>query len=192
MSSQVTLSSMLSRVSPSPPPLGSPGLPVLRRSPRSSQSQSQSWSWSRSESQSQTHAQLPKTIAYIFTHGLFKRTLLSSVPPSVQYTCMQLSCDYSTKVLGTRLASTGNLIKHYNTHHKDVPTSVTEERQMKKPDQSQKPDFFRKYGSGIGDHIRKLSLYVIVSNNLLLSLVESPSFRALIEALNPAVLLISR
>jgi hypothetical protein len=32
---------------------------------------------------------------------------------------------------------------------------------------------------------------MIVSNNLLLSLVESPLFRALIKALNPVVMLIS-
>jgi hypothetical protein len=63
---------------------------------------------------------------------------------------------------------------------------------MKKPDQPGRPDFFRKYSSGNGDHIRKLILHMIVSNNLPLSLVESPSFRALIEALNPAVLPISR
>jgi hypothetical protein len=67
-----------------------------------------------------------------------------------------------------------------------MPTSIAEERQLKKPE---KPEFFRKYsaGTGIGDHIQKLILYVIVSNNLLLSLVESPSFRALIEALNLAI-----
>jgi hypothetical protein len=104
---------------------------------------------------------------------------------------MQISYNYSTKILGTRLASTSNLIKHYNNHHKDVLTSVTEERQMKKPDQLGRPDFFRKYSSKTGDHIQKLTLNVIVSNNLLLSLVESPSFRALIEALNPTVLPIS-
>jgi hypothetical protein len=105
---------------------------------------------------------------------------------------MQLSCSYSTKILGTRLLSTGNLIKHYTTHHKDVPTSIAEERQMKKPDQPGRPEFFRKYGFGNGDHIRKLILYMIMSNNLPLSLVESPLFGALIEALNLAVLLISR
>jgi len=187
MSSQLTLSSMLLRVSPSPS-LGSPELPVLQRSPRSSQSQS------RSQSRSQSHGQptLPKTIAYIFTHGLFKRTLLLTDPPSVQYACIQLSCNYSTKILGIRLTSTGNLIKHYNNHHKDVLTSAIKEQQMKKLDQPKRPDFFRKYSSGTGDHIRKLILYVIVSNNLLLSLVESPSFRALIKALNLAVLPISR
>jgi hypothetical protein len=36
-----------------------------------------------------------------------------------------------------------------------------------------------------------LILYMIVSNNLPLSLVESPLFQALIEALNPTVMTIS-
>jgi len=63
---------------------------------------------------------------------------------------------------------------------------------MKKPDQLGRLDFFKKYSSKIRDHIRKLTLNVIVFNNLPLSLVESPSFRALIEALNPTVLPISR
>jgi hypothetical protein len=130
--------------------------------------------------------------AYIFTHGLFKRTLLETDPPSVQYTCLQSLCSYSTKIIGTKLQSTGNLNKHYVTHHKGVPTSVIEERQLRKPQKPETPDFFRKYNSRTGDHIRRLILYVIVSNNLPLSLVESPSFRALIEALNPAVMPISR
>jgi hypothetical protein len=63
---------------------------------------------------------------------------------------------------------------------------------MKKPDRPERLDFFRKYSSKTRDHIRKLILNVVVSNNLPLSLVESPSFRALIEALNPAILPISR
>jgi hypothetical protein len=105
---------------------------------------------------------------------------------------MQLSCNYSTKLPTTRVASTGNLIKHYTTHYKDIPTSAIEERQLKAPDRLERPDFFRKYNSGTEDYIRKLILNVIVSNNLPLSLVESPSFQTLIEALNPAVLPISR
>jgi hypothetical protein len=63
---------------------------------------------------------------------------------------------------------------------------------MKKPDQPRRPDFFRKYSSRNRDHIRKLILHMIVFNNLPLSLVEPRSFQALIEALNPAVLPISR
>jgi hypothetical protein len=89
---------------------------------------------------------------------------------------MQLSYNYSTKFVGTQLASTSNLIKHYNNYHKGVPTSVSKERQIKKPDQLERLDFFRKYSSKTGDYIWKLTLNVIVSNNLLLLLVESPSF----------------
>ena len=105
---------------------------------------------------------------------------------------MQLSCSYSTKILRTQLLSTSNLIKHYTTRYKGVLTSIAKERQMKKPDQPRRLDFFRNYSSRNGDYIRKLILHMIVSNNLPLSLVESPSFQALIEALNPAVLPISR
>jgi hypothetical protein len=123
---------MLSQASPSPPLLGSPELPVLQRSPRSS----------RSQSQSHVQPTLPKTISYIFTHGLFKRTLLETDPSSVQYTCMQKSCNYFSKILGTKLLSTGNLIKHYVTYYKDILTSVSKEQQMKKQHQPETPLFF--------------------------------------------------
>jgi hypothetical protein len=129
-------------------------------------------------------------MSYIFTHGLFKRTLLETDPPSVQYTLQSL-CNYFTKVVGTRLQSTGNLNQHYVIHHKGVPRSLIKERQLKNPQQPETPGFFRKYSSRIGDNIRRLTLNVIVSNNLPLSLVDSPSFRALVEALNPSVTPIS-
>ena len=131
-------------------------------------------------------------MSYIFTHGLFKRTLLEANPPSVQYTCLQSSCNYSTKVVGTKLQSTGNLNQHYVIHHKGILRSLIEERRLKNPQQPETPDFFRKYSSRIGDNIRRLTLNVIVSNNLPLSLVDSPSFQALVEALNPSITLISR
>jgi hypothetical protein len=165
MSSQLTLSSMASRRQRSQS-LGSPELPPLRRTSYSSQSQSQS----------NTQPTLPKTMAYVFTHGLFKRTLLDTDPPSVQYSCLQPSCNYSTKSIGTKLQSTGNLNQHYTVHHKGVPKSLIEERQLKKPQQPETSDFFRKYSSRTGDNIQRLILNVIVSNNLPLSLVESPSF----------------
>ena len=91
----------------------------------------------------------------------------------------------------TQVMSTSNLVKHYQTHHKDIPTSIAEDRQLKRP---KKAEFFKKYNARTttGDYIRKLILQAIVSNNLPLSLVESPSFRALIEGLNPAIQPISR
>jgi hypothetical protein len=91
---------------------------------------------------------------------------------------MQLLYNYFTKILRTRLLSTSNLIKHYTTCHKGVLTSATKERQLKKLDQLERLDFFKKYSFRIKtkDYIQKLILYIIVFNNLLLSLVESPSF----------------
>lgn len=187
----MSLQLRLSALSRRPRSSGSPELPPLRRSPTSSQSQSQSRSQSRSQSNSQPT--LPKTVSYIFTHGLFRRTLLKTNPPSVQYTCLQPRCNYSTKNAGLKLQSTSNLNQHYVVHHKEIPQSLQAERVLKKPEQPKTP-FFRKYGSrsGTSGTIRKLILYMIVSNNLPLSLVESTSFQALIEALNPTVMHISR
>ena len=126
---------------------------------------------------------LPKTNLYLFTHDLIRRTLLSTNPRSVLYNCTQPGCNYSKRMAGTQVTSTGNFVKHYNNQHKDIPTSLAEEKQLKKPERA---EFFWKYSSGSTstEHIWKLILYVIVSNNLPLSLVESQSFRTLIEALN--------
>ena len=163
MSSRLTSSSAIS------PALGSPQLPALRRSPRRPHGPST----------------LPKTNAYIFTKGLYQRTLLDTTPRSVQYTCTQLGCVYSRRMETIQVVSTGNLIKHYNNSHKNIPTSLAEEKQMETAKQ-EKPEFFRTYSSGsIDERFRKLILHVIVSNNLPLSLVESPSFQLLISTLNP-------
>ena len=72
-------------------------------------------------------------MSYIFTHSLFKCTLLETDPSSVRYTYLKSSCNYSTKVLGTKLQSTNNLNQHYIIHHKGIPRSLLEERQLKKP-----------------------------------------------------------
>jgi hypothetical protein len=97
------------------------------------------------------------------------------------------------KIVGLKLQSTSNLNQHYVVHYKEIPQSLQAERVLKKPEQPETPSFFRKYGSGSGinDTIWKLILHMIVSNNLPLSLVESTSFQALIEALNPTVMHIS-
>jgi len=87
--------------------------------------------------------------------------------------------------------STGNLNRHYTIYYKGVPTSLIKERQLKKPQQPKTLDFFRVYSSGTRDNIRRLILHVIVSNNLLLLLVESPLFWALINVLNLTITHIS-
>ena len=92
---------------------------------------------------------------------------------------MQLSCDYIVTMARTRLTSIGNLIKHYLFQHKGILTSEAEARKIESQSQSEveKPEFFRKYSIGLTiNHFQKLLFYIIMSNNLPLRLVESPSF----------------
>jgi hypothetical protein len=87
-------------------------------------------------------------------------------------------------MLSHRVLSTGNLLKHYHGRHKGVPTSSDEAKKL--TINPTKLEFFRKYDTGLGhEKARKLALDLIVSNNLKLSLVESPSFRAFVTAHNP-------
>jgi hypothetical protein len=103
---------------------------------------------------------------------------------------MQPGCKYQKRKDTVRVVSTGNFIKHYNKLHKGIPISHAEEKQLRKPEnEKDKPDFFRRYHTtgtmSAVELFRKLVLDIIVSNNLPLSLVESLSFRKLIETLNP-------
>jgi hypothetical protein len=120
--------------------------------------------------------QLPMSNAYIFTYSLFQRTALMTTPASVQYTCTQLNCKYSTTIPSAKVISTGNLLKHYYRQHKSIPTSCSDAKAWTKPAQPQSP-FFCKYSTGLSlKRYQKLLLNMIVKNNLLLSLVESALF----------------
>jgi hypothetical protein len=136
---------------------------------------------------------LPLTNAYIITQGLFRRTALMTVPASVQYTCTQPECKYQTIMPSQKLTSTGNLLKHYHGRHKGIPTSHSDAKAQKAQQtkaEAPQPSFFRKYNTGTGlspEQYRKLLLNMIVKNNLPLSLTDSPSFRELVDALNPLV-----
>ena len=108
----------------------SPDLPPLSKAkttkPSSTLSSTRSTipSSSRSLSSSamkSSNARLPQTHAYIFVHGLIQRTLLSTTPASVQYSCTQDHCKFSIKVPTTKVQSTSNFIKHYQAHHRNVP-----------------------------------------------------------------------
>lgn len=167
---------MSSDYSLTPPPASpEPELPVLPGGPQS-----------KASTPSSNLTDIPKSNAYIFTAGLFKRTQLDTTPLSVLYTCMQPNCKYETTMLSTKVTSIGNLLKHYHARHKGVATSQSEARQLST--NPLKPDFFCKYSTGLSqDKARKLALDLIVSNNLKLGLVESPSFRAFVAGHNPYV-----
>ena len=144
--------------------------------------------------QSNPSTRLPLSNAYIFTQGLFCRTALMTVPASVQYTCTQPECKYQTTMPSQKVTSTGNLLKHYHGRHKGIPTSHSDAKAQKAKARDPQPQFFRKYNTGTGtetrlspERYRKLLLNMIVKNNLPLSLTDSPSFRELVDALNPLV-----
>jgi hypothetical protein len=123
---------------------------------------------------------MPKTNAYVFTAGLFRRTLLGTSLASILYTCLQPECTFTTSTISTKILSTGNLLKHYYARHRDIPTSQQDAKVQSlktTATTTDKPDFFCKYPGGFNqDKSRKLTLDLIVSNNLQLSLVESVSF----------------
>jgi len=93
-------------------------------------------------------------------------------------------------MLSTKVTSTGNLLKHYHGRHRGIPTSHGEAKNLSiNPPKS---TFFRKYDTGLtAEKSRKLALDLVVSNNLKLGLVESPSFRAFVAAYNPVAQQIS-
>jgi hypothetical protein len=85
------------------PPLGSPTLPLLLNR---SQPTLSSFGISRSSPKAPS---LPKTTSYLIVQGLFRRTLLSTSPASVQYSCLQPNCEYTYTYPLIKITSTGNL-----------------------------------------------------------------------------------
>jgi hypothetical protein len=173
------MSSDCSLSSPPGTPLPEPDLqlPVLRRSPRR-----------RPIAPKPTIVK--KSNAYIFTARLFTRTALDTSPVSVLYGCTQLDCQYTVSSLLDRVLSTGNLLKHYHGRHKGIATSKAEEKQVLNTPKSPQPGFFRKYDTGLSqEKSRKLTLDLVVSNNLPLKIVKSLSFRRFLIGHNPYVFL---
>jgi hypothetical protein len=105
-----------------------------------------------------------------------------TVPASVQYTCTQPKCKYQTIMPSQKVTSTSNLLKHYYRRHKGIPTSYSDAKAQKAQQtkvETLQPSFFYKYNTKTGlllKRYRKLLLNIIVKNNLLLSLTNSPLF----------------
>ena len=68
--------------------------------------------------------------AYVFTVGLFRRVEIDIDPPSMQCICTQPSCKYQTIMPLVRVTSIGNLLKHYYTLYKGIPTSAKEAKAL--------------------------------------------------------------
>lgn len=167
MSSNCSLSSAPATPEPEHEPESELELPVLRRSP-----------CQRINSTPTVSTTIKKSSAYIFTARLFTRTSLDTSPALVLYSCTQLNCQYTTSSPSHRVLSTGNLLKHYHSWHKGIATSKAKAKQVSNTLNLPQPSFFRKYNTRLSpEKSRKLTLDLVVSNNLPLRIVESLSFR---------------
>jgi hypothetical protein len=92
-------------------------------------------------------------------------------------------------MVSTKVTSTGNLLKHYHRRHRGIPTNYSEAKNL--TINPPKSAFFCKYDTGLtAEKFCKLALDLVVSNNLKLGLVESPSFQAFVAAHNPYVFIV--
>jgi hypothetical protein len=102
----------MSNSSLSLPPMSEPSLPILPPAPPSPQP----LQLRRTASQ----LRLPKSDSPLFTAGLFCRTLLETMPPTVQLRCMQLGCKYSPKPQPLDHSITSNYWTHYKNVHPEI------------------------------------------------------------------------
>jgi hypothetical protein len=64
---------------------------------------------------------LPSSGSLLFAKGLFSRIILDTIPPKVQFKCLQLTCSYApSQPLSNQ--TTSNLWKHLETQHSSIHT----------------------------------------------------------------------
>jgi hypothetical protein len=116
--------------------------------------------------------QLPATSSALFSKQLFSRILLETTPPSVQFACLQPSCEYSPSTRSIKDNTTSNLWKHLERVHPLIYHAVKQpisssqgsacstpsEFFLPRQNQSQPPLSKTKY--------RELLLSFLVNNNL--------------------------
>ena len=150
---------------------------------------------------STTPSRLPSTRSALFTKRLYTRAL-DADPTLIHYTCTQPGCGYSPKPTPLSFNNSGNLWKHYHTSkkgdHKELAArygrSETSTVVSSASSVRSRTSFFqpRPITKRRNDDFRKMRLHLLVTNNLPLRLVDSPSFRSFIQFLNPTVTLYSR
>jgi hypothetical protein len=181
------------------PPMSEPSLPILPPGPLPPPPQGLRPFQLRG---ARSQPQLPKSDSPLFKDGLFSRTLLDTTPPTVQLKCMQPVCDYSPKPHSMNYSSTSNYWTHYKSVHPEVAilynqnmaqSSQSSQKgnaasfftpRLSKPIESTTKAFQMKY--------RALLLDFVVSNNLALRIVDSQSYRRLIQHCNTSILSISK
>ena len=110
--------------------------------------------------------------------------------------CLEPDCGYSIPQ-GLKQSSTGNLWRHYSLKHPTVSYALKNENRQSSSTSSSPSSFFSPRPSAISKQsgnpskYKGLLLQFIVSNNLSIRLVESHSFRQLVQFLSPTTISIS-
>ena len=142
---------------------------------------------------------LPPTTSILFTKQLYSRSILDSNPPLLKMTCLQPNCNYSPTPQPLSQSSTGNLWKHYNQKHPTVAYTMKSDKNAPSSPSSSISSFFEprnlqlqpaRASKDVAKYQETL-LSFVVSNNLSLRLVESYSFRQLVQFLSPTTLVVS-
>lgn len=140
---------------------------------------------------------LPPTTSKLFTKGLYRRELLDTRPPTIKMVCLQPDCGFSIPSQGLKQSSTGNLWRHYSLKHPAVSYALKNENRQSSSTSSSTSSFFSPRPLAISKQssnpskYKELLLQFIVSNNLSIRLVESHSFRELVQFLSPTTISIS-
>lgn len=140
---------------------------------------------------------LPPSSSPLFAKNLYMRTLLDTTPPTIRVTCSQPDCGYSPQPLVFSDKSTGNLWKHYTQKHPQISFSMRKNDQVQAASSpSSSSSFFELKKTTAKQPVnaskyRDLLLQFVVSNNLSLRLVDSLSFRQIIQFLSPITLSVS-
>lgn len=145
--------------------------------------------------------QLSESDSVLFQAGFFSRTLLDTIPPTVQLRCLQPDCLYTPKPQLLSFKQTSNYWTHYHHSHPEVSTTIrnTGLSQGQRSSSSHASDITTLFTPRVPKLVagndnkkyRELLLDFIVSNNLALRLVDQRSFRQLVHYLNPSIITIS-
>ncbi|KFY19337.1 hypothetical protein V493_08008 [Pseudogymnoascus sp. VKM F-4281 (FW-2241)] len=140
---------------------------------------------------------LPPSSSPLFVKNLYRRTLLDTTPPTIRVICSQPNCGYSPQPLVFLDKSTSNLWKHYTQKHPQISFSMRKNDQLQAASSpSSSSSFFELKKTTAKQPVnaskyRDLLLQFVVSNNLSLRLVDSLSFRQIIQFLSPITLSVS-
>ena len=142
-------------------------------------------------------AVLPQSSSRLFTKGLYRRELLDTQPITVKIICLQPGCGYSAPPQGLKQSSTGNLWRHYAQRHPAISYTLKNDKHQLSSPSSSASSFFTPRPSAVPNQrnntskYRELLLQFIVSNNLSIRLVESHSYRQLVQLLSPTTMTMS-